>query len=279
MVIITFLTFLLGIIRYRYWAYWKWALILLAWQFIGSIFFAGGGTLENPAGDGIIAHQIRLATNDGPGMAVFGVLFLIVFYGGVIWLIRRMYLAVKEHGKPASGTPTVAVSRKVVEVFGLLLVMGAFVYWQYADRLGPHSKFTISQDVTGARSADQEASDPISRQLGEVAAEITAKGPQKLDPITTLESASAEGRTLTYHNRLSRRDDSDQELVAFVRKTVLPKVCGNSDLRDGIDNYGITYRYSYSFPNGNAPVAVSICSSMCGTMNLRRWERPDGIAM
>jgi hypothetical protein len=69
--------------------------------------------------------------------------------------------------------------------------------------------------------------------------------------------------TSDYHHRLSRREVLDEELVAFIRKTVLPKVCSNTDMRDGIDKYGVTYRYSYLFPDSNAPVAVNIDAAAC----------------
>jgi len=110
---------------------------------------------------------------------------------------------------------------------------------------------------------DVNAPDPIARQLQETAAEITSKEPQKLDPLTTLDSASAQGRTLTYHYRVSRRDASDDELVAFVRKNTLPKICSNPDMREGIDNYSITCRYSYLFPNSGTPVNVDIDAKAC----------------
>jgi hypothetical protein len=100
MLILVFIAFLAGIIRYRYWDYWKWALIMLAWVVVGPLLFAGDGTLENPNGDGILAHQVRVLTNDGPGMAVFGLAFLAVFYGGIIYFTRRMFLAVKQRREP-----------------------------------------------------------------------------------------------------------------------------------------------------------------------------------
>jgi len=266
MLIITIIAFIAGIIRYRYWAYWKWALALVPWQVAASILFAGGGTLENPAGDGIITHQIRIATHDGIGMAVFGLTFLVVFWGGVIWFTRRMFLAVKQREGPF---PNVPVFRKATEVAVLVIATGAIAYWQYADILARNRSTigteTEAQEITarGVSPANENAPDPIARQLQELAAEITAKGPQKLDPITTLESVSAQGRTLTYHNRLSRRDASDDALVAFVLKTTLPKVCSNADMRDGIDNYAITYRYSYLFPNSGTPVDVDIDARAC----------------
>jgi hypothetical protein len=83
-----------------------------------------------------------------------------------------------------------------------------------------------------------------------------------LDEVTTLENASAEGRILTYHYRLSRKEISDKQLVALVRKTMLPKLCGNSEMREAFNQYGITYRFSYSPPSGS-PVTVDIDAKAC----------------
>ena len=94
--IFTYLPSLLGIIRYRFWAYWKWVLILQVWQVAGTQLFSAGGTLRDPSGDGFITHRIRVASDDGPAVALVGLVFLVVFYGGAIWFLQA---CTKQRGK------------------------------------------------------------------------------------------------------------------------------------------------------------------------------------
>jgi len=56
------------------------AIYLLITAPIIQILFNGGGTLENPQGDGIITAYIRQATNDGPLMAAWGLLVIAISY-------------------------------------------------------------------------------------------------------------------------------------------------------------------------------------------------------
>ena len=141
----------------------------------------------------------------------------------------------------------------------LTVVVGGLLYWQFADRLAERAP-SLSPEHSVAQTATR---DPIAQQLGVLAAEISSKGPQKLDPITTLSRATAEGRTIIYHHEMSRRDASDDALRAFFRRNTLPKVCGNSDMRSAMDDYQVVYRYSYTFPNSQAPVTIDVTSQAC----------------
>jgi hypothetical protein len=147
MLMILFIAFLAGIIRCRYWTSWKWALIMLAWAIVAPVLFAVGGTLENPAGDGIISHQFRTATNDGPGMEFFGLAYLLVFFGGFAYFTSRAILAVKRHQashlQPQLNCPSgnaaepeglrVSSWRKSLEVAALCLATVAVIYVQHSD--------------------------------------------------------------------------------------------------------------------------------------------------
>ena len=101
MLMILFIAFLAGIIRCRYWTYWKWALIMLAWAIVAPVLFAVGGALEKAAGDGIISHQFRTATNDGPGMELFGLAYLLVF-----WRLRLFHQPRDFSGEATPKRPT-----------------------------------------------------------------------------------------------------------------------------------------------------------------------------
>lgn len=105
--------------------------------------------------------------------------------------------------------------------------------------------------------------DPIAEQLKTLAAEISAKGPQKLDALTTLSRATAEGRTLIYHHAVSRRDGSDEALREFFRRNNLPKLCGDPVMRSAMNDYEVVYRYSYTFPNSQAPVTIDVTPQAC----------------
>jgi hypothetical protein len=62
---------------------------------------------------------------------------------------------------------------------------------------------------------------------------------------------------------LSGREGSDDELVNFVLQKTRPKVCEDADMRDFIDHYGVTYRYSYLFPDSSTPIDVDINAAAC----------------
>lgn len=131
----TFLPCLLGILRYRFWAYWKWVVILQVWQVVGTQLFSAGGTLRDPTGDGLITHYVRVASNDGPAVALVGIVFLVVFYGGAFWFLLRLYKAARENQNPAAGVRGATVPRKAAEVTLLTAVVGGLLYWQFAHRL------------------------------------------------------------------------------------------------------------------------------------------------
>ena len=69
MTVLIVVFFFLGLYRYKSPAYWpefsKATTYLVVASAVAQVFFAAGGTLENPVGDGIITARIRQATNDG----------------------------------------------------------------------------------------------------------------------------------------------------------------------------------------------------------------------
>lgn len=267
---IIYIAAMLGIFRFRGREYWKWVVILFAWMFGAQLLFAGGGTLDDPSGDGVIAHQIRIATNDGPGMGLFAIVFLIAYWGGAIWLIRKLYSVSKEveqdHLQQEWDTEvTTATGRKLVEAAVLTLMTAIYVYFAF---VAPSTTARTSAPVVNATPARSNAPDPISRELSNAADEVTRSGPKKLDPITTLVRASVKGRVFTYHYELSRRDVTDDELRKFARKNAVGLACNNPDMFHGIKDYGITYRYSYLLPNADAPVEIDANFKECQSLGL-----------
>jgi hypothetical protein len=83
-IIIVAVAALLGIWRYRSLDYFRWVAVLFVWMLAADTLFAGYGTLQDPRGDGLITRQIRIATDDGIGMGLFAIAFIVVYWGGVM---------------------------------------------------------------------------------------------------------------------------------------------------------------------------------------------------
>jgi hypothetical protein len=146
------------------------------------------------------------------------------------------------------------------------LIAAAYVYVAF---VAPRMVSQEPVSTIAKRPAETEAPDPIARELSQAANEMQGKGPQKLDPITSLIGVSAEGRVLTYHYEISRRDGTDEQLRAFVRKHTVPAVCQNPDMSHNMKDYGVTYRYSYMMPNADAPVVVDATFAECQSLGLQ----------
>lgn len=263
--IIIYIAALFGIFRFRGREYWKWLAILFVWMLCAQLLFAGGGTLENPSGDGIIAHQIRVATQDGPGMGIFAIVFVIVYWGGAIWMLRKMWLVGKELeeerlDRDAETGEEVSTGRKVAETALATAIAAIYVYVAF---ILPSASTEAAPAPVVTAQPGREPPDPIAAELSQAAAEATREAPQKIDPITTLERVTAEGRRLTYHYRISRRDASDEELREFVRKNGVVSACKNPEMAAAMKDYGVTYRYSYMMPNATQPVVVDATYADC----------------
>ena len=159
-----------------------------------------------------------------------------------------------------------STGRKLAETAALTLITAAYVYVAF---VAPRMVTQEPVSIIATRPAETEASDPLVAILSQVANDLNRKGPQKLDPVTTLIGVSAEGRVLTYHYEMSRRDGTDEQLRAFVRKHTVPAVCQNPDMHQNMKDYGFTYRYSYMMPNADAPVVVDATYAECQSLGLK----------
>ena len=272
--LIIYVAALLGIFRFRSRSYWKWIGFLLVWMFGASLLFAGGGTLDDPSGDGFIAHQVRIATNDGLGMGLFSLAFIIAYWGGAIWMLRKAYLAGRQF-EEEQGDRTdeeielVGLGRKALEAVVVTLIGGLYVYGAYLLPFQTTDNALSSATIASpAEPAESPAPDPVASALAATAEQLMGDVPKKLDPITTLVSISAEGRVLTYHNKLSRRDASDDALRSFIRKNGVTKACKNADMMLMMKDYGVTFRYSYAIPNATTPLTVDATFAECQTLGL-----------
>jgi hypothetical protein len=89
----------------RYWIFCAAAAAYFA--FLGPFLFYAGGTLDNPAADGVITRAVRAATSDGPLMGFWAIAVLLALYGGTAWLLVS---AIREHRRelPSATAPEIA---------------------------------------------------------------------------------------------------------------------------------------------------------------------------
>ena len=267
--IILLIAGLLGVWRFRSKSYWQWLGILAAWMIVMQTLFFAGGTLEDPSADGYLTRYIRAATADGVGMGIFAIMFIVIYWGVTIYLLRTLWkagksseeLAATDWQEDQTETPT---SRKLIETIGLLAATAGWVYFAFVL---PRTTGTETRQELNSQPAEPvavtNAPDPIAKQLERSANEANIGLPQTIDPVTRLDRVSANGRTLIYHYAITRRDATDDEFRAFIEKNTIPKVCANERMAAEMRDYGITYRYSYTMPNQADLVEVDAKWSKC----------------
>lgn len=82
---------ILGLVTKQPRRYWLFALAAVATQLLVGFLFAGGGTLGDSRGDGMITAWLRRVTNDGPQMGLLGLGVIALGWGLPIWLLTRGY--------------------------------------------------------------------------------------------------------------------------------------------------------------------------------------------
>lgn len=268
--LIIYIFALIGIFRCRERIYWSWLGILTAWMLVTSFLFSAGGTLENPTGDGLITHQIRLATNDGPAMGAFAILLVIVFWGVTLWIVAKLYSRSKkivlERSQHEEGSDDpVFTGRKFAEAASLTIVAAAYIYILFIGSL-PSLEAEPKENLS--RGSSEDTLDDIARLVSMTADELNRSTPKRLDSITTLASVTAEGRVLIYHYEVSRMEGTEEELRTFVRENAVTAACKNDDMRKFMKEYGMTYRYSYLFPNPALPIFIDATYKECLSLGL-----------
>lgn len=267
--LIVIIAALLGIWRYRSKSYFLWVAITAVWMLAGGFLFYAGGTLEDPTGDGLITRQVRIATQDGPGMGLFAIIFLVTYWGGVIFFVSRMVKAAKaiQNSDPSvfdeEVIPDANVGRKLGETVAILLASALWVWFAMiqpaAQRQEPQtpelSNLTLPRP-TGLT---------IEQELLGVAAEINSSAPQRLDEVTVLERASASGRELTYHYSIDAAPEDREQLEKFLRTDVLPKVC-TGDQRPAMRDHAVSYIYRYTASGFSDPVIIRIEEDTCASL-------------
>jgi hypothetical protein len=123
----------------------------------------------------------------------------------------------------------------------------------------PPAEDGTSQPPAPVPTPASAAADPVAEQVKATAAVLNALMPQQVDAITTRTGVTADGRILTMHHRVTQRTGSDDAVRAYVRAFA----CSDSDIREDLDNLGVTYRLSYSFPDSKVPLDVDVTSATC----------------
>ncbi len=264
-----YLAAILGIYRFRFREYWKWFGFLFAWMLTAGWLFNASGTLEDSTGDGFITRQIRIMTNDGPSIALYAVFIIALTYGVMIWMLRTMYVVGKQAEteqrlQDQEAVKSVSSYRKLGEA-ALATIVGAG-YIALIIMQSQQSAHADPGSVASAQGTDSTA-DTVSDALSQTAAELNRSTPKSIDEITTLSRVSVDGRTLTYHYNISRRDTTEQQLRSFVSQKVVRDACKNSLMRKDIDELDVTYRYSYTLLNIELPVVVEVNSEICAALN------------
>jgi len=264
--LIVIIAALLGIWRYRSKTYFTWVAITALWMFAGGFFFQAGGTLEDPTGDGLITRQIRIATQDGPGMGLFAIIFLVTYWGGVIYFVSRMAKAanaIRDFDPSVFDEDGVAGSnngRKIGETVALLVASALWVWFamiQPAVQRDEPQTAEVSNKVL-----PKPTGLTIEQELLGVAAEINSSAPQRIDEVTVLERATASGRELTYHYSIEADPKDREQLERFLRTNVLPKVC-TGDQRPTMRDHGVSYIYRYEAGGFSEPVVIKIEEGTC----------------
>lgn len=260
---------MLGIWRYRSAEYFKWVSIAAVWMFFAGLLFYADGTLEDPSGDGFITHQVRVATNDGPMMGLFAIVFLVAYYGGLIFFVTRMVKAaraIREADEFALAdenfVPADKSGRKVLETVALLAISALWIWFAFVR---PAQDRSAAMDVVVQQQDDpfpQPTGLTVEQEVMGAAAEINASLPQKLDNVTTLERATASGTTLTYHYRIEATSADRDKLLTFIRSKVVPQAC-TGPLRPHMRDKGVSYTYSYVGTDFTTPLEITVDEAMC----------------
>jgi hypothetical protein len=79
----------LGILTSQKRRYWGFAFAAVLLQNLTVFLLSGGGTLEDPRGDGYITAIVRAASNDGPIVVGVGVLAMVLGWGVPIYLVNK----------------------------------------------------------------------------------------------------------------------------------------------------------------------------------------------
>jgi hypothetical protein len=248
--LLVFVPAVLGVLKYRYMAYWRWVAAMWLWQAAAIYLFASHGSLTQPERDGLISRVIRQATDDGPLFGMYGLVFLAVFYGGVAYFVRRLYVGAKpsNHGAIAHASG----GRKAVELTALTMVTGALLYSNVALTLG------ADDDAPPATSVEAR----IDREVAMVASLI----PAQVDDITILTGARRDQQMLTFDYEITTRAFTREAASAYLATEKPAEACAHANTRSIVQDGGVV-QYRYKLPAGGDPVVLTLTAAHCAALD------------
>ena len=247
--LLVYIPAVMGILRYRRLSYWRWVGAIFTWQWAATFLFAAFGSLEEPERDGLVIRAVRRATDDGPMVALVGVVFLIVFWGGIAYFTRRLYGDAKTPALGLASVKPATKARKGLELLGLTAVIGWLLY-SSIDAMNAPSPRDDAPDLTAEAVVDREV------------AAVKAAAPIKVDEFTTMTGAEREGRTLILDYRFSPTDQVSREhFEQTIRTGLLAQECADELLQELLRT-GASVRYRYSLRN-EEPVVLDLTTETC----------------
>lgn len=244
--LLVFIPAVLGILRYRYISYWRWVGAMWLWQAAATYLFASYGSLAEPERDGLISRAIRQATDDGPLFGLYGIVFLVVFYGGVAYIVRRLYVEAKPSNEGAIAHAS--KGRKAIELTALTVVTGGLLYSNFASMLAP--------------SADAPAAMSVEAVIDNEIAATASMLPLKVDEVTILTSASREQQMLVLNHEITKPAKSRDVMLAFLQSELPVEACANAGVREILQSGG-SVSYRYRFIDDAEPVAFDLTAALC----------------
>ena len=244
--LLVFIPAVLGILRYRYISYWRWVGAMWLWQAAATYLFASYGSLAEPERDGLISRAIRQATDDGPLFGLYGIVFLVVFYGGVAYLVRRLYVEAKPSNEGAIAHAS--KGRKAIELTALTVVTGGLLYSNLASMLAP--------------SADAPAAMSVEAVIDNEIAATASMLPIKVDEVTILTSARREQQMLVLNHEITKPAKSRDVMLAFLQSELPVEACANAGVRKILQSGG-SVSYRYRFIDDAEPVAFDLTAALC----------------
>ncbi len=249
--LLVYIPAVLGILRYRHWLYWRWVLAILVWQNLADFLFAAHGSLKAPEGDGLIMRAMRQATNDGPELAIFAIVFLPIFWGGMIYFIRQLYVAAKAPNLGLSAVRPVPSIRKLLELLGLTAAAAVLVY---------NSLTALTHARAPKASAPIEES--IEIMIAREVASANTKAPTKLDEVTTFLRASQSGRMIVFDFEVESGGVPVSQIQAELQARNIDEMCAAPDMRAWV-RAGAIVRYRYTLRPGGQVWFVDVDDAAC----------------
>ncbi|MBA4013120.1 MAG: hypothetical protein C0481_14740 [Phenylobacterium sp.] len=247
--LLVFIPAVLGVAKYRYASYWRWVGAMWLWQAAATYLFASYGSLEQPERDGLISRAIRLMTDDGPLFGLYGIVFLVVFYGGVAYFVRHLYV---EARRPNEGAIAYASKgRKAIELTALTLLTAGLLYSNFAA--------TLAADVDAPSAPTVEAR--IEREIA-MATPLVAT---KLDDITILTGVRGDQQTLTYDYEITTPAFTREAFTAYLADEKPAEACAHANTRGIVQDGGVV-RYRYKLAAGGDPVSLELTAAHCAAL-------------